>query len=102
MILDRADRDDDLRVASMAYVFARHFSTSIDGEGVVRNPHAIDATSPAACHTQDTASRLVQHGLRHENTNASRVRQRSAALRERLIAQFAVDQADGPRLRTAS
>lgn len=45
MILNCSDRDDDLRVASMALVFARQSSASIDGETDLAQPHAIDATS---------------------------------------------------------
>ena len=71
MILNCSDRDDDLRAATRR----------IDG---VRLPSMRRPRLPLI--TVDTASHLVQHCLSHENTNASRVRQRSAALREQLIA----------------
>ena len=36
-------------------------------KGIVRHPHAIDATSQRVPFTEDTALNLVQHGFRHFN-----------------------------------
>ena len=56
--------------------------------GIVRSPHAIDATSQRVPFTEDTALNLVQHGFRHFNLCAFEAQQRSELSQRDLASQF--------------